>query len=443
LEDAALYHSWAEAYLDDWRRFGMEEIAPFPEDLLRQAQQLHGAQRLLGLNAIRSNPRICGYNLTGTVDQGMTAEGLWSTWREFKPGVLDAVAEGLAPLRWCLFVEPLHAYRGQGFKLDVVLADEDVLAPGEYPVTVRVFGPAGCVQETTLHVWERALTLTVPVERPLAVPLLSEEIRLDGPAGAYVLAANMERGGAPAGGRTTFYLDDPACQPKIAGQVTVWEDDDRLGDWLASRGATVRAFTAAPAPGRETILVGDVSRSGADAAAWQDLARRATRGAFAIFLSPAAFRRGDEPLGWLPLAAKGRCDIFYNSIYHREDVAKRHPIFNGLPAGGIMDWTYYRDVIGDRIFQGQEMPAEVVVASFALGYTCPTGYTSGIVVGIYPFAAGRFLVNTLRLVENLGVHPVADRIVLNMLACASGLTLEPLALLPADFDTRLATIEYQ
>jgi hypothetical protein len=65
------------------------------------------------------------------------------------------------------------------------------------------------------------------------------------------------------------------------------------------------------------------------------------------------------------------------------------------------------------------------------------------VVGIYPFAAGRFLVNTLRLVENLGVHPVADRIVLNMLACASGLTLEPLALLPADFDTRLATIEYQ
>jgi hypothetical protein len=39
----------------------------------------------LSLNAIRSNPNVIGHSMTGTVDQGMTAEGLWTTFRELKP----------------------------------------------------------------------------------------------------------------------------------------------------------------------------------------------------------------------------------------------------------------------------------------------------------------------------------------------------------------------
>ncbi len=418
VEDGAFYRAWAEQFAADWRRYGMEEVTPFPEDILRRSQQLHGAQRLLGLNAIRSNPKICGYNLTGTVDQGMTAEGLWTTWREFKPGVLDAVAEGLAPLRWCLFAEPLQGYRGQPFKLDVVLANEDALPPGDYPVVIRVFGPAGCA-------WERSLTLTIPAqpeELPLAIPVLSEEVAIDGPAGTYVLAAEMTRGGAPAGGRTAFYLGDRATLPRISAEIVVWEDTGRLSAWVAGQDVVTRPFAAPRAElghAGEVILVGEIPRSGADAAAWQELYRRMAGGASVLFITPQALRRGDDAVGWLPLAEKGRCDIFYNSIYHREDVGKRHPIFDGLPTQGILDWGYYREIIPDRLFQGQETPDEVIVAAFAVGYTCPEGYTSGVVMGVYPFGAGRFLVNTMRVLENLGTHPVADRLLANMIAWAA------------------------
>jgi hypothetical protein len=421
LEDAAFYQFWAERFAADWRRYGMETVTPFPEDILRQSQQLHGAQRLVGLNAIRANPKICGYNLTGTVDQGMTAEGLWTTWREFKPGVIDAVADGLAPLRWCMFVEPLHGYRGQSFELDVVLANEDALLPGNYPIVVRVSGPQGCV-------WERTVTLTIPAtpaELPLAINLLSEEVSIDGPAGCYQLAASMLHGGAPAGGHAVFYIGDRSALPSIPPEITVWEDGNQLNAWLASCGVRARRFAEAHTDAThldaEVIVVGAVSRAGNEAQEWHELVRRMENGATVIFVTPASFQRDGDPVGWLPLPAadRGRCDIFYNSIYHREDVAKAHPIFDGLPGPGILDWTYYRDVIPERLFQDQPVPDEVAAAAFALGYTCPGGYTSGIVTGSYRLGAGRFLINTLRLLENLGSHPVADRLLLNMINWAA------------------------
>ncbi|MBI4550700.1 MAG: hypothetical protein HY710_00385, partial [Candidatus Latescibacteria bacterium] len=205
-EDAVLMRSMAERFVADWHRFGLDGVYAFPEEMLRESQRLHARQRLLGFDLIRSNPHICGYNLTGMLDHGMTGEGVWTFWREWKPGVMDAMKDGWAPLRWCLFVEPVHGYMGRPFTVDVVLANEDVLQPGDYPVCARIVGSSGIV-------WERQTTVSVPwppagEDGPLAVLVLREEVRLDGPAGVYELAVTMERGGGPAGGRITFYVSE-------------------------------------------------------------------------------------------------------------------------------------------------------------------------------------------------------------------------------------------
>ena len=63
-------------------------------------------------------------------------------FRELKPGTVDAMFDALCPLRWCLFVEPVQVYRGRKAKFEAVLANEDVLAPGDYPVRLQVVGPA-------------------------------------------------------------------------------------------------------------------------------------------------------------------------------------------------------------------------------------------------------------------------------------------------------------
>jgi hypothetical protein len=113
-----------------------------------------------------------------------------------------------------------------------------------------------------------------------------------------------------------------------------------------------------------------------------------------------------------------------------------------LSAPGILDWDYYGPLITRGLFDGQRTPDDVIVAAFALGYPCPGGYTAGIMMGAYRFGEGTFLVNTLGITENVGAHPAADRLLLNIIRHAAETTGKPLAPLPADFEARLKEIGY-
>jgi hypothetical protein len=441
LEDAALMRAMADKLAADWERFGMGDVYPFLEDMLRDSQRLHARQRLLGFDLIRANPQIAGYNLTGMLDHGMTGEGLWTFWREWKPGIVDALQDGWAPLRWCLFVGPLHGYVGQSCRLEAVLANENVLAPGDYPARFRVSGPGGTL-------WEGRLEVHVPTPQtgedgPLAIPVLCEEVNLNGSPGTYEFAASMEQGGAPAGGRLRFRLSESVAQAHPRTKVTLWAVEPHVERWLKDHGMPTRHFEEPVPDSREVILVGEPANGPGSPAAWRELARRMARGAVVLFLSPTAFRRGDNPVAWLPLASKGRCYAFNDWLYHKECVAKLHPIFEGLQAKGIMDWDYYGEVIPHYLFDGQDTPEEVIAAAFAVSYPCPGGYASGVLLGAYRFGAGRFFVNSLRVLENVGLHPAADRLLLNSISYARRFVDQPIALLPEGFEGRLRAIGYQ
>lgn len=436
-DDAVTYRRFLDAFMEDWKRWRMEEAFASPEDYFRQCLEWHAKLRLLGTSAIRANPNVVGHSLTGTHDQGITGEGSTATtFRELKPGVADALSDAWAPLRWCLFVEPVQTYRGGRARLEAVLANEDVLAPGEYPVRFQVAGPGG------VRLFDKTLTVTIPdpkgkPEPPFAMPVLAEDIALDGPSGRYRFLAAFQRGGAAAGGEAEFYVADRAQMPPVEGEVVLWGEDPELAAWLAANGVRTRRFAPGPQTAREVIVVG--SKGPGEAAAWQELARHLARGSVAVFLAPEVFKRGDNPAGWLPLAAKGTLAELPVWVYHKDDWAKSHPIFEGLPANCILDHTFYREVTGSRAWSGQEPPAEAVAG--AINTAC--GYSSGLLVAVYPVAAGRFVLNALRLRENLGHDPVAERLVRNMLRYAARSTAQPPAELPADFDAQLKRLGYE
>jgi hypothetical protein len=442
-DDVVVFQTMRDHLEADWVRFGLEQVYPFPRDLLRESQRLHSRQRLRGLNLLRANPQIAGYNVTGMLDHGYTGEGIWTFWREWKPGVVEAFEDGFAPLRWCLFVTPGHTYAGGRVTVEAVLAHEDVLRPGTYPARLRLFGPAGTV-------WEQGVTARLPVapagrHGPLAVPVFAGEVELHGPAGTYVFAADMEQGGSPAGDRLTFYVSERTAPPAAQGDAALWGIGGQTASWLQAHGLLCRPWAAQDSGNNGVILIGDPSADGTTAA-WQALAEQIARGSTAVFLSPLAFRRGDDPVGWLPLATKGRCYQFNNWLYHREDVAKPHPLFAGLPAPGILDWDYYGPVIPRYVFEGQEVPADIAAVYLATGYTphpLKTGYASGLIAAVHPFGAGRFVLNSLRILENLDRHPAADCLLLNMVAYAQSLTERTPAPLPADFGALLGAIGYR
>jgi hypothetical protein len=383
LEDFALARGWSERFAADWRRFGMEGTCAFPEDLFGESFARMARHRALGFNLVRSNPQLCGFNVTGMLDHAMTGEGFWDFWRNWKPGSLDVLQDGWAPLRWCLFANPTHAFTGRPVRIEAVLATEDALAPGAYPARFRILGPSGIA-------WERAATVRIPEPRPLAVPVLAEDVAFPEP-GSYRLVATLEHGGAPRARECEFHVSAPVAGTAAAALEGF---DEAARAALASAG--VRHDAAA-----RTILAGP-------AADWPSIQARVAQGATAVFVDAPSFAK-------LPFAKLGRCYNTRDWLYHKECVAKRHPVFDGLPAPGIFDWDYYGQIVPAYTIDPQQDPDEVAAASFATGTTDTVGYRSGVLVAAWREGQGRLVFSTLRILENLAVNPAAARLLHNLL----------------------------
>jgi len=185
-----------------------------------------------------------------------------------------------------------------------------------------------------------------------------------------------------------------------------------------SRRQLILATSKAPAPGGKT--------------AFADLVRRIASGSTVVFLCPEVFANADNTTAWLPLARKGTRAPIRGWLYLKDEWAKPHAIFDGLPTG-LMDYTYYREIIPDDVWQGQDPPAEAVAGAIKASQD----YTSGLMLSVYTLGEGRFVLNTLKIRENLPAHPVAERLLRNMLRYAARDLAKPTAALPADFDKQL------
>ncbi len=433
LEDSQYFRGLLGRFANDWKNWRLDEAFGRQEDFFMESLKKMAGQRTLGLNAIRSNPKIISHSLTGAIDHVMCGEGLTTLFRELKPGTIDAMFDAWAPLRWCLFAEPVHIRRGDKLHLEAVLANEDMLQPGTYPAMFQVFGPH------VKHILDRSVNVTIPPydakhEPPFAKKYFSDDIVVDGPSGKYRFTATFLQDAAAAGGETEFYVTDPAEMPAVETEVVLWGDDPVLSQWLAKHNIRTRAFNAEMPAKREVILVGAKPAAPGGAAAFAQLARHIAAGSTVVFLSPEVFAaKPEQPTAFLPLVRKGTLVPIWGWLYLKDEWAKRHPIFEGLPAGGLMDYAYYRELIPDLVWQGQDPPAEAVSGAIKASQD----YTSGLMVSVYNLGAGRMVLNTLRIHQNLSGNPAAERLLRNMLRYAARDADKPTASLPADFDQQL------
>ena len=151
-----------------------------------------------------------------------------------------------------------------------------------------------------------------------------------------------------------------------------------------------------------------------------DLFARVAAGVTVLFLNHKALGNADGPTGYLPFKNKGTCYAFTDWLYHKECVAKRHPVFAGLSnTPGILDWDFYGPIIPHEIYEGLDTPNETIAASFVTAHhRCPGGYGCGLLLAAYRHGAGQIILSTLHLVENLDAHPAADRLLLNLIRYA-------------------------
>ena len=128
---------YMERLVLDFKRLGMSRTFAFPEQAFRESQKNAAMARREIFDAVRSNPRIAGYSLTGLLDHGWCGEGLWSYWREWKPETFDVVSEGWARLRFCLFASH-NVYDDEPITVEAVLANDGVLHSGTYTAHLAI-----------------------------------------------------------------------------------------------------------------------------------------------------------------------------------------------------------------------------------------------------------------------------------------------------------------
>jgi hypothetical protein len=75
----------------------------------------------------------------------------------------------------------------------------------------------------------------------------------------------------------------------------------------------------------------------------------------------------------------------------------------------------YRELIPDVIWVNDRPPTEAVAGAI----NAAQDYHSGLLVSVHELGHGRFIVNTLRIRDNLATHPGAERLLRNMLRYAA------------------------
>ncbi|MBK8881569.1 MAG: hypothetical protein IPN67_04065 [Bacteroidales bacterium] len=120
-------------------------------------------------------------------------------------------------------------------------------------------------------------------------------------------------------------------------------------------------------------------------------------------------------------------------------MGKKHPIFEALPSGGLMDHQFYREIIPGTAWTGQDPPKEAVAGAIKSSLD----YESGLMVSVNSFVSGNFILNTLLIQNSLDTHPAAERLLRNLINYAARDMKKTAEKLPPDFDLIMKKIGYK
>jgi hypothetical protein len=431
---------------ETWKTYDLRAIYPTPEDLLVDSALSQSRQRAKTFSIVRSNPKVNGFNLTSLVDCWGAGEGFMDSFRQFKPGELAVLQAGWAPLRWCLLLNPTNVYADKPLRIRVALANEDLLAGGDYPAELRISGAQGIVwrRQVTAHVESgaNASMACAVFDEDVAVPGLSE--------GTYTLSAELSGRANAAASSLAFNVTRPLLAEDL-GAVTVLGLDASARDLLLKGGATIHDYAEGEQIDREVILVG-ASFNGR-ASAWRALYARCARGAHVVFLAPKVFLTDLKAYvaapSWLALAKKGALVEDDDWLYHKDVVAMSGPAFDRLQTK-LMTPEYYEGLLAQTPhFEGTAHPDEtdavaircVGLVSSKRAFNFGLGdleYADGVMLGTYRHHAGRFTINALNILGNLG-NPAADRLLFNLVkeARSDAAAIQPL---PPHYDAEMDSL---
>jgi hypothetical protein len=404
LVPAYRYHQeLAQTYRTALKESGLDEVYPDLRNFCLEQQQIHGEGNKRMIEAIRLNSSTCGYAVHALTDgDWVVGAGLLDLFRNPKPALYEATKEANAERYLAVNILPRNSYAEQGTVLRLTGINDRSETGGRLRIEVKAS------DGTKVFEQERDVVLGAGI-----VAMGTWKLDTQTWSGTYTVEVQLVDWDSTAVARNSVELEvfsaDQLAAP--SRKVALVDSGNLLRPFLEERGVACVEFR----PGTPVSI--PVLVAGATSAKKKiTLAAFAKQGGAVIYLE-----RGTHPL---PVrGGKRGAKGLWVGVAH---VVKDHPIFEGLPSNGLMGQTY-ENVWAMKTLTGlntQPIVGSVTHDFYPMkrnipDYLGPEPAWWGTDLGVVQQGQGRFILSSLRLVDNLGKDPVADRILFNLIEYAA------------------------
>jgi hypothetical protein len=406
---------------------GFGSMYPDMRQFYLDQQIIHGAANKRMIEAVRSNPEVDGYCIHALVGgDWILGAGLLDLWRNPKSYAYEGTKAANQPRIVSIRAKPRNVYAAKGTTIELTGINE--LQPVMTSFSLRVMSKAGDVVFSK----EQAVTWGSGVST-----IMSEKVDTKNWEGDYTVEVIVYDKGdnqitMNSTGLNVFAKEDPVA---LQSQVAIIDRKGSIASFLKSHGVKVVRFTKRTDINTPVLVTqADMEGNGEDVAKdiagiYESIFEFANNGGTILFIDgldkTMASDTSKFPIKVDLHPARG----LWTCIPH---LVKEHPVFNGLPSNTMMRDVYENvwPTMTLRNLKGKDVTAvENIVASIGfdwfsvnhkMHYSGPGTSWWGSDLPILSIGKGRCIISQLRLKNNLGKDPVADKILLNLIDFASG-----------------------
>ena len=396
---------------------GFDEIYPDLQQFCLDQQRIHGTANQRMIEAVRCNRLVIGYCVHAlTAGDWIMGAGLLDLFRNPKTYAYEGTQAANQPRIIAIRTHPRNVYSRQGTQIEITGVNELDGIKGILKVEV--------VSDDNRTILTKKMDVNVMSG---ITQLLKEELDTEALEGTYAVRAQIT---ADDGALITDnqYRFDVFTEEWLAvpdKRIGVLDPSNSLKPFLRQAGIAFVEFDART----DHSLPVFVSRTEANTPAQKDLFGTLTEfikaGGTAVYLQggglKAPWARAGEASSLLPVRVRMKAAIgLWLGIPH---LVNDHPVFEGLPVNGMMGPVYENvwaehtllDVDGETIAGAIGFDFAPDFELSKRHYYGPGDTWWGSDVAIAPVGSGRCILSQLRLVENLGKDPVADKILYNLI----------------------------
>jgi beta-galactosidase len=384
-------------------------------------QQIHGTANRRMIEAVRCNPQVQGYCIHALcAGDWIMGAGLLDLFRNPKTYAYEGTKAANQPRILSIRVRPRNVYAERGTRIEITGVNELDTVTGTLNVEVVAEGGAVVFTKTIKTNLKTGIT-----------PLFNEPLDTRGLRGTYTVKVNVtDKNGSPV--TENAYSFDVFTARQLAvprSRIAVLDPSNALKPFLKKVGIPFVEFDA----GTDRSLPVFVSRTMASTPTQRKEFNKLTTfikaGGTAIYMQAGGpkvpWGRAGKASPLLPVKVRHKRALGHWIGIPR--LVNDHPIFNGLPVNCMMGPVYenvwsqstLQDVVGETLAGAIGFDW---FPDYDLGkrhYYGPGDVWWGSDLAIAPIGQGRCILSQLRLVDNLGQDPVADKILYNLIEFAS------------------------